>query len=102
MSTLIKIKELVLDGKVIFTVKAGIEMERDGLLPRMVFQAIINAPVINKTLRSADPETGAREYLHVIISSSYDGTIIYTKGKIKKVENEDTFYILISSKRSIG
>jgi hypothetical protein len=102
MSTLIRIKRLVLAKKVIFTVKAGNELERDGLLPLYVMEAIINAPAINKTLRSTNPRTGAREYLYVIIGQSYSGTVIYTKGTIRKKADEETYYILISSKRSIG
>ncbi len=102
MSILERIKELVLDGNVDFTNKALIEMERDGLLPRSIFQAIINAPVINKILRSNDPITGKKEYLYVIVGSSFDGMVIYTKGKIKKENDEETFYILISSKRWLG
>ena len=102
MNILERIKELVMDGNVDFTEKAAIEMERDGLLPRIVYQAIVNAPVINKRLRSKDPLTGEKEYLYVIIGSSYDGTVVYTKGKIKKEKDEETFYILISSKRWIG
>jgi len=102
VSTLIKIKELVMNRKVVITLKAGIELERDGLLPVHALQAIINAPVINKTIRSRDPRTGERESLYVIIGSSFHGTVIYTKGKIKKEDDEETYYILISSKRFIG
>jgi len=102
MNTLIRIKRLILARRVFFTVKAGIEMERDGLLPLYVIEAIINAPAINKTIRSTDPQTGKREYLYVIIGQSYNGMVIYTKGKIKKEDGEERYYILISSKRSVG
>jgi len=102
MKLLDRIKELIDEEKVIFTTKAGIEMERDGLLPWMVYEAIGNAVAINKRLRSTDPDTGLKEYLYVIVSSTYSGTLIYTKGKIKKRNNEDTFYILISSKSFVA
>ncbi len=68
----------------------------------MIYEAIQNAVAINKTLRSKDPKTGEKEYLHIIVSSTKKGTLIYTKGKIKKKDNEDTFYILISSKRFVA
>lgn len=101
LTRLALIKKLVELDQVYFTTKAGVEMERDGLLPSMVYQAIINAVAINKTLRSRDPETGTLEHLYVIVSSTNSGMLIYTKGKIRKRENEVTFYVLISSKRFI-
>ena len=102
MSTLIRIKRLVYKGKVAFSVKAVTEMRRENLDPDLVIEAILNAPTIAKKIRSTDPLTGKREYLYIVIGQSYSGLVIYTKGKIRKENGEETLYLLISSKRSIG
>jgi len=77
-------------------------MENNGITQRMVKEAIINAPAISKTIKSKHPQTGEREYLHIIIGPTYTGLILYTKGKIEFENNQETFYVLISSKRYIG
>jgi hypothetical protein len=41
-----------------------------------------------------------RETLYVIKGISYDGVVIYTKGRIATFEGREVFYVLISSKRS--
>jgi len=52
---------------------------------------------IKKTLRSrVNPE----ERIYVIEGQNYRGTLIYSKGKITKEAGEETYYVLISSKRS--
>jgi hypothetical protein len=62
---LVRIKRLVLAQRVIFTAKAESEMCTDGLSHEavFVFEAIINAPAITKTLRSRNPRSGQRETL---------------------------------------
>jgi len=100
MDILARIKRLVLNGKVIFTTKAETEMLADGLTKALVFEAIINAPFISKTIRSHKPETGKREMLYVIKGLTYDSMLIYTKGKFKTIDQQEVFYVLISSKRS--
>jgi hypothetical protein len=40
----------------------------------------------------------SREKLYVIKSSSFTGTLIYTKGKIDRQGGQEFFYILISAK----
>jgi hypothetical protein len=60
---------LVLAQRVIFTMKAEGEMYADGLTHELVFEAIINAPTITKTLRSQNPQTRQRETLYVIRDS---------------------------------
>ncbi len=97
---LVRIKRLVLAQRVIFTAKAEGEMYADGITHELVFEAIINAPAITKTLRSRSPRSGRRETLYVIKGLTYDGLIIYTKGKIATLEGREVFYVLISSKRS--
>lgn len=76
MSTLIRIKELVINGNVIYTKKADLEMARDHLTRGMVQQAIINAPTITKTLRSRSPIHARRELLYIIVGMTYTGLII--------------------------
>jgi hypothetical protein len=100
MDVLLTIKRLVLRHDVIFTSKAEDEMERDDLDRETVVEAIVNAPAISKRLRSVNPRTGRKEYLYVIVGASFDGTVVYTKGKILKRGNREVFYVLISSKKS--
>jgi hypothetical protein len=73
---------------------------RDGLSHEVVFEAIINAPAITKTLRARNPRSDRRETLYVIKGITFDGMVIYTKGKIATFEGREVFYVLISSKRS--
>ncbi len=65
-----------------------------------MYEAILNAPAVTKTLRSHNPVTGKRELLYVIKGLTFDGLAIYTKGKILKYAEQEVFYVLISSKRS--
>ncbi len=97
---LIRIKRLVLAQRVVFTMKAEAEMYADGLTHELVFEAIINAPAITKTLRSKNPQSGRRETLYVIKGLTYDAMTIYTKGKFATDAGREVFYVLISSKRS--
>ena len=84
-----------------YTAKARSERLLYGLTVEDVLEAIVNAASINKTLRSTSSSKNTRkEKLYVIISSSYDGKVIYTKGTIRKIDGVDEFYILVSSKWS--
>lgn len=101
MDVLTKIKKLVIARKVVFTAKARDERRSDGLTVEDVLESIVNAPSINKVMKSTSPYRKTRkEKLYVIISSSYDGKLVYTKGTIRKVDGTEEFYILISSKWS--
>jgi len=52
-------------------------------------------------MRSTSPYRERRkEKMYVIISSSFEGKLIYTKGTIRKVNGVEEFYILVSSKWS--
>ena len=66
MDVLIRIKRLVIRDQVIFTRKAELEIERDHLTRVLVFEAILNAPAIAKTIRSRNPITGEHESLYII------------------------------------
>ncbi|MFH1563179.1 MAG: hypothetical protein ABIF11_07175 [Nitrospirota bacterium] len=100
MDSLIRIKRLVMARKVIFTEKAEFEMAVENLTKELIYEAIWNAPAINKTLRSRNPISGNREILYVVKGLTFDGLAIYTKGKILKYEQEEIFYVIISSEKS--
>ena len=101
MDIIVRIKRLVVSRQVLFTEKAEIEIARDGLMPELVYEAILNAPAIFKVLRSRNPKGGKSERLYVIKGLTFDGMDVYTKGKILRKEGIDVFYVLISSKNSI-
>jgi len=42
----------------------------------------------------------AGEKLYVIVSANFSGLVIYTKGKFGQADGQETYYVLISSKRS--
>ncbi len=100
MDIFIRIKRLVIARKVLFTEKAENEMAADGLTPELVYESVLNAPTIFKSLRSRNPRTRKSEKLYVIKGLTFDGLDIYTKGKILTKEGIDVFYVLISTKRS--
>lgn len=98
MDVLLRIKRLVFQGRVRYTEKAIDEMAADGLMPNDVEESILNAQLIDKTLHSDRPNRSPKEKLYVIKSFSFSGTLIYTKGKIDRKGDEETFYILVSAK----
>ena len=100
MDILVRIKRLVIARQVLFTEKAEDEMSADEIPPELLYEAILNAPAITKTLRSRNPTSGKREKLYVIKGLTFDGLAVYTKGKILKYAEQEVFYVLISSKRS--
>ncbi|MBI5863067.1 MAG: hypothetical protein HZB38_00870 [Planctomycetes bacterium] len=99
MDILVRIKRLVLAGRVRFTAKAQSEIDRDDLTRSEVLESIINAQSIAKTIRARSRfRATAGEKLYVIRSLSYSGTLIYTKGKIGPSAEGPVLYVLISSK----
>ena len=101
MEVLSRIKHLILQGRYRFTRKALGELRMDDLDKVDALEAIINANIIKKTIRSKSPHrAGLRERLYVIEGFTYRGTLIYTKGKITREAGEEVYYVLISSKRS--
>ena len=99
--TLRRIKQAVLDGNYVFSMKAVIEMEVDGLTEYDVATSILNATGIHKTIRSRSiHRRQILEYLQVIVGVSSSGLVIYTKGKLAKESGADVFYLLVSSKRA--
>jgi len=102
MDILTHIKQLVLRRQVIITVKAELEMLVDELTEDEVFESIVNASRIEKTIRSTSTHRDKRrEKLYVIKGRTYANIEVYTKGKLIKDREFETFYVLISSKRSL-
>jgi len=78
------------------------EMEADSLSELDVAESIVNAVAIYKKLRSRSGfGTQAKEHLYVIQSTNLDGLMIYTKGKLVREADTETYYFLISSKKAI-
>lgn len=100
MDALIRIKRLVIARRVLFTEKAESEMTVDRLTPEMVYESILNAPSVFKTIRSRNPRSGKPESLYIIKGLTFDGLDIYTKGKMLTKQGVERFYVLISSKSS--
>lgn len=80
------------------TRKAEEEMNLDELTEDEVIESIVNAPRIEKTLRSS--AAGRPERLYVLKGKTFGNLLVYTKGKIVRDAGEEMFYILISSKRA--
>jgi hypothetical protein len=100
VDTLAKIKRLAIARQLRFTFKADTERIRDSLSVEDIVESLVNAPVINKTLRSRSPHRLLpREKLYVILSSTYDGTLVYTKGTIRKTQDVEEYCLLISAKK---
>ena len=78
---LIRIKRAVLAGRYAFSEKARTELDADNLSEQDVIESILYAPAIYKTIRSKNPASGQREYLHIIQGITLQGQAIYTKGK---------------------
>jgi hypothetical protein len=98
---LVRIKRAVLAGHYVFSEKARLEMESDGLTELDVAESILNAVAIYKKIRSTSPIRGqAKEYLYIIQSTNLDGLIIYTKGKLVREAGIETYYFFVSSKRA--
>ena len=67
-----------------------------------VIEAVVNAPAIYKTLRSRSSRRAVRtEKLYVILGFTHEGLLVYTKGALRRFADEESFYVLVSAKRSI-
>jgi hypothetical protein len=101
MDLLIRIKRCALSNRLRLTSKARDELEINDLVLNDIRESLLTAVAIYKTIRSTNPETGEREHLYIIQSPNFSGVAIYTKGKLRKEHGEDTYYLLISSKRAL-
>lgn len=99
---LVRIKQAVLAGYYAFSEKARLEMEADGLTELDVAESILNAVAIYKRIRSRSPfRKQTREYLYIIHGTNFKGVVIYTKGKLVREADTETYYFLVSSKRAL-
>lgn len=102
IDVLVRIKRVVLSGRYAFSEKARLEMEADSLTELDVAESILNAVAIYKRIRSRSPfRKREREYLYVIQGTNLEGVVIYSKGKLVREGDAETYYFLVSSKRAI-
>ena len=98
---LVRIKRAVLSGRYAFSEKARLEMEADSLTELDVAESILNAVAIYKRIRSRSQfRKQKREYLYVIQGTNLEGVVIYSKGELVREGDSETYYFLISSKKS--
>ena len=101
MDALIRIKRLVVAGRVEFTAKAEVERLRDGLSVEDVLESVLNANAIKKTLRSRPPRRWAPAERLYIESPTFGGTWVYTKGTIRRKGRQEVFYVFVSAKLAV-
>lgn len=102
MDVLSRIKRCVLAGNLKFSLKARDVAILDGLSPLDVRESLINARSIRKTLKSTSAlRSSRRESLYVIVAPNLSGLVVYTKGKFVVEASVETYYLLVSSKRSL-
>ena len=69
------------------------------LSPADVLESILNAHEIAKIIRSRSPARSRPvERLYVLKSLNFSGTLVYTKGTIRREDAKDVFYVLVSAK----
>ena len=95
-----KIKRLIIQGKYIFTAKADAELLVDGLTQADALESILNAAIVRSKKSRSQWRKERDEKMYIIESFTYDGTLIYTKGVIRQQGSIETFYIIVSAKRS--
>lgn len=101
VDVLSRIKRLAVARRIVLTRKAEEEMDADGLSEDEVIESIVNARRIAKVIRSTRRGASAPvEKLYVIKGLTFANVLVYTKGKIVRDAGQETFYILISSKRA--
>jgi hypothetical protein len=101
VDVLVRIKRIVVAGRLEFTLKAELERLRDGLAVEDVMESILNANAIKKVLRSRSiRRLELREPLYVIESPTYAGVWLYTEGTIRRKAGAEVFYVPVSSKLS--
>ena len=101
MDLLTTIKRLIVRDRYRLTLKSLDELRADGLRESDAKEAILNAPCIRKVLKSTRPHRGRRaEKLYVIEGQNYEGTLIYTKGRIVREGGAEVLYVYVSAKRS--
>jgi hypothetical protein len=75
-------------------------MFADDLTAEEVLEAVINAPAVTKVLRSTSLRRASRhDKLFVIVGTTYEGLLVYTKGAVREIAGEQVYYFFVSSKR---
>jgi hypothetical protein len=97
---LTKIKRLIITGQFVFTAKADAERLADGLTQEHVLESILNSSFVRAKKSTSPWRKDRHEKMYIIESFTYDGLLIYTKGVIRKQGEAETFYIIVSAKRS--
>lgn len=95
-----KIKRLIIRGNYVFTAKADAERLSDGLTQEDVLESILNAAFVRSKKSRSQWRKDQKEKIYIIESFTYDGVLIYTKGVIRKDDQVESFYIIVSAKRS--
>lgn len=98
--TLVKIKRLILQGKYEFRLSAETQLANDDLTMEDALEAILNADYLVKKNSTSQDKLQPKEKVYIIESFTYDGILMYTKGTIRNKGTQETFYIIISAKRS--
>ena len=76
-------------------------MDADDLTRLDIAESILNAVAIYNTIRSQSAfRRQRRETLHIIQSTNLVGVPIYTKGKLVVEAGVETYYFLVSAKRT--
>jgi hypothetical protein len=95
----LSIKRLIIQQKYLFTEKATLERIADGLSEEDVLEAILNSTFV-RSRRSRSPwRKGKNERIYIIESFTFNGVLVYTKGVIRRIERQETFYIFVSAKK---
>ena len=97
-----KIKRLIIQGNYIFTHKAITERIVDNLDQEDILESILNSDSIRSKKSTSQSRKLKNEKIYIIEGFTYDGILIYTKGTIRKIDEKEEFYILISSKKSVS
>ena len=99
MDPLVRIKQAVLSGRVIFTRKADFERDADDLTVQDVYESIMNDHAVDKVMRSTS-QHGRGDKLYVIKGLTFANTLVCTKGVLRREPAREVFYVLVSAKCS--
>lgn len=96
---LTRIKRLIIQQKYLFTEKATLDRIADGLSEEDVLEAILNSTFVRSKKSRSPWRRGKNEHIYIIESFTYGGVLVYTKGVIRSMYRQETFYIFVSAKK---
>jgi hypothetical protein len=99
-AVLVRIKRLVLAGRVVWTLHAETQMAEAGLDRQTVVEAILSAQFVETKRSRSDRRAVRHERVHIIKSFSFDGVFVYVKGVVRTVGGQQQFYIVVSAKKA--